>query len=93
MATTNRRDKVQKTELFIAGVERDVKVIQAISQTLNVLQLIHSIALDSQEPKYRLNLISEIDRLNEVLRLMGVADDEMPPEYLFRKVRKDGEPG
>jgi hypothetical protein len=84
---------MQKTELFIAGVERDVKVIQAISQTLNVLQLIHSIALESQEPKYRLNLIGEIDRLEEVLRLMGVGDDEMPSEYIFRQVRKDGEPG
>jgi hypothetical protein len=79
-----------KNRIILAGVERDVKVIQAISQTLTDLQLFHSIALDSQEPKYRLNLIGEIDRLIGVLRLMRVRDDEIPPEYIFRQVREDG---
>ena len=70
---------MQKTELFIARVERDVRIIQAITKTLAVLELIQSVASQSQEPKYRLNLTSEISRLRDALRMLGVGDDEMPP--------------
>lgn len=71
--------KVQGTEEFIAGVERDVQVIEAIRQTLNALELLNLVEVEVRGTHKRLIFINEIDRLRGALRIMGVRNDEQFP--------------
>jgi hypothetical protein len=67
------RDKVERAESNIAGIERDAQVIQAISKTLSNLEMVNELAASvvAQGSTYRLDFTSEIDRLSGVLRMMG----------------------
>lgn len=69
---------MHKKELFIRYAERDVKVIEAISQTLSVLELLNSAALEAQGTKYRLDFTAEITRLRGALRIMRFEDEQSP---------------
>lgn len=69
--------KLQKIELFISRVERDVKIFEVISQTLLVLELLNSAGIEAQGASYRLDFTAEIERLRGVLSLLGLEDE--PP--------------
>jgi hypothetical protein len=71
----SRERQLPKKKLPISFIERDLKVIEAISQTLYVLELLNSTAVEAQGTKYRLDFTAEIDRLRFALRIMR-ADDE-----------------
>jgi hypothetical protein len=66
---------VERAELFIAGVERDAQVIQAISKTLSILEMVNELTSVAQGSTYRLDFTSEIDRLSGILRMMGARDN------------------
>jgi hypothetical protein len=69
---------MQKTEAFIAGVERDVQVIEAISKTLSILEMVNEMTSVVGHSAYRLDFTSEIARLNGALRMMGARDNDRP---------------
>jgi hypothetical protein len=71
----SQEKQLPKRKLPISFVERDLKVIDAISQTLYVLELLNSAAVETQGTKYRLDFTAEIDRLRFALRIMR-SDDE-----------------
>jgi hypothetical protein len=60
----------------MTGVERDVQVIQAISTTLSVLEMVNELTNIANGSMYRLDLTSEIERLKGALSLLGAHDDE-----------------
>lgn len=70
---------MQSTEQFIADIERDVKVIEAIRETLHALELVNLVQVNVQGTNKRLLFNNEIDRLRGALRMMGVRDDEQVP--------------
>jgi hypothetical protein len=70
------RDKLPKKKLPTSCVERDLKVIEAISQTLYVLELLNSAPLEAQGTKYRLDFTAEINRLRGALRIMRFDDGQ-----------------
>jgi hypothetical protein len=57
-------------------VERDLKVIEAISQTLNVLELLNFAAVEAEGTKYRLDFTADINRLRCGLRIMRSDDGQ-----------------
>lgn len=67
---------MQKADKFIAGVVRDVKVIEAISQTLFALELVHLAEVEVEGTDDVLDFSCDIDGLKRALRLMGSGDDE-----------------
>ncbi len=62
---------MEKVQSFVAAVERDAQVVQAISTTLSVLEMVNELTRVAEGAMYRLDFTSEIDRLSGVLRLMG----------------------
>jgi hypothetical protein len=71
-------------ELFMAGVQRDVKVIQAMRETLSVLERVNSVPLEALRSTSQLIFTIEIERLKDALRMMGVRDDARflePPSH------------
>lgn len=67
---------MQKDEEFAAGVTRDVKVIEAMSQTLFTLELIHLAGMTIDGEEEVLDYSCEIEKLKAALRVMGVEDDK-----------------
>lgn len=67
---------VQKDDEFAAGVTRDVRIIEAISQTLFTLELIHLAGVTIDGEADVLDLSCEIERLNAALGGMDVEDDD-----------------
>lgn len=62
---------MQKDEEFAAGVTRDVKVIEAISQTLFTLELIHLAGMTIDGEEEVLDYSCEIEKLKAALRVMA----------------------
>jgi hypothetical protein len=73
---------MNKTEQFIAIVERDAKVIEEIRQTLFVLELVDLASVRVNGTSMRLSFAREINRMNNILRMMGASDDENQPWML-----------
>ena len=67
------------TEQFIAVVERDVKIIEELHQTLFVLELVNLAPVRLRGTNLQLNFTREIRRLKHVLRVMGAGDEENQP--------------
>lgn len=67
---------MQKSEEFAAGVAIDVRVIEAITQTLFTLELIHvaGVTIDGEEDV--LDFSCEILKLKGALRAAGVGDED-----------------
>lgn len=76
--------RVQSTEQCVADLGCDVEVIEAIRQTLYVLELVNLVEIEVRGTNKRLNFINEIDRLKGALRLMGMPEDEHLPWTLPR---------
>lgn len=73
---------MQGTEEFVAGVERDIQIIEAIRQTLHALELLNLVEVEVRGTNKRLIFINEIDRLRGALGIMGVHNDEQFPWIL-----------
>jgi hypothetical protein len=56
-----------------------VQVIQAITKTLSILDMVNEMTSVVGHSAYRLDLTSEIARLNGALRMMGARDNDRPP--------------
>lgn len=66
---------------FIASVARDVKVVEAVGETLYALELLHLAGIKVESEEGVFDYSCEIEKLKGALRLMGVRDDEQitPP--------------
>ena len=67
---------MQKDEEFAAGVTRDVRVIEAMSQTLFTLELIHQAGVTIDGEDDAVDFSCQIERLKAALGVMGVEDDD-----------------
>lgn len=67
---------MHRTEQFIASAERDVKIIEAMRQALFAMELVDLAIVEMDGARWRLDFSCEIERLAEMLRMMGVRDDE-----------------
>lgn len=65
---------MQNDEEFAAGVIRDVRAIEAMSQTLFTLELIHAgVTIDGEDDVVEFGC--QIETLKAALGVMGVDDD------------------
>lgn len=68
--------KVQNPEDFIAEVLRDLRIIEAMSHALFVLELVHLVGVEAEGTDDAPDCRCDIDGLQPGLRLSGVAAEE-----------------
>lgn len=67
---------MQKDEEFAAGVTRDLRVIEAISETLFTLELIHQAGVTINGEEDVLDFSCAILKLKGALRVVEVGDED-----------------
>ena len=77
---------MQKSEEFAAGVTHDVRVIEASTETLFALEIIHLAGMTIDGEEDVLDFSCEIIKLKEALRLAGAGEGDA------REVAGDYEP-
>ena len=76
VAVIEQEAKVQRSEEFAAGVARDVRVIEAITETLFALEIIHLAGMTIDGEDDVLDFSSEILKLKHALRIARAGDED-----------------